>query len=99
MVFPDQGLRIKTPPPDDIDEAISESEEHMPHVAKKAREALVRSRSSNAGKTAFIVLGLISLVALIRSAVGVPLTPLEVQFAIGLSLLAYCLAIIRAVLA
>jgi hypothetical protein len=98
MVFPDQGLRIKTPPPDNIEDAISESDEEAPRVAKKAKEALSRSRSNNPGKYAFAILGLISLVALIRSAVGAPLSPLEVQVVIGLSLSAYCLAIIRTVI-
>jgi hypothetical protein len=97
MVFPDQGLRIKTPPPD-IDDAISESEEGTPRVAKKAKEALERSRSGSSGKIAFVILGLIGVVGLIRSAVGVPLTPLELQFAIGLAILSYCVAIIRAAL-
>ena len=97
MVFPDQGLRIKTPPPD-IDYVISESEDEAPHVAKKAKEALEGSRSESSGKISFAVLGLIGVVGLIRTAVGVPLTPLEIQFAMGLALLSYCIAIIRAAL-
>ena len=97
MVFPDQGLRIKTPPPD-IDYTISESEDETLRVAKKAKEALERSRSGSSGKIAFAVLGLIGVVGLTRTAVGVPLTPLELQFAIGLALLSYCVAIIRAAL-